>query len=116
MDIKKVRIKDFFSLERYRSVGIFLLRSALKKLEGKEAVKYEEVHIIEQYMFRIISCQTCVNNGACEHCGCAIPEKMWVRTDRCSNGKWGEFMSKEDWSNFKKAFNIKFKIEKNGSI
>lgn len=103
-----MRIKDFFSIERYKSVLTWFLRWCLVKLEGKEALDYEQVHIIEQYMFRIIQCRTCVNAGKCEHCGCHIPEKMWVRHDYCSNSKWGPFMDEDAWEKHKQKHKIIF--------
>lgn len=105
-----MRIKDIFSPSRWKSVFTFLLRWGIKKLEGEDALDFEQVHIIEQYMFRFIKCKDCLNQGKCVNCQCAIPARMWVRHDHCSASKWGEFMSKEDWEKFKKQFNIEFKL------
>jgi hypothetical protein len=105
-----MRIKDLFSPARWKSVLVFLLRWSLKKLEGDSALVFEEQHIIEQYMFRFIKCKPCVDAGKCVNCQCAIPAKMWVRHDHCSMGKWGEFMDESNWNNFKKQFNIEFKL------
>lgn len=111
MDYTKLRLKDFFSLERYKSVLVSLLRTLVVKLEGKNALVYEEPYIIEQYMFRLIQCKMCVNKGSCIHCGCSIPEKMWVREDYCSDGRWGPFMEKEEWEKHKLKYNLKFNVE-----
>ena len=116
MKLSSLRLKDFFSLSRYKSVSVYLLRQLLKLLEGKDALEFEQVHIIEQYLFRIIQCSSCVNQGSCVHCGCSIPAKMWVRTDHCSDGKWGEFMSEQDWRAFKIAKGLKFKIDRNDKV
>lgn len=110
MDWSKVRLKDFFSLARYKSVTASMLRFFLDKLEGEDT-KLEEVHVIEQYMFRLLQCPQCVKAGACQHCGCSIPEKMWVRHDHCSNYQWGPFMTKENWEKHKQTYNLKFKVE-----
>lgn len=111
-----MRIKDIFSPSRWKSFSTYLLRKTLTKLEGENALVYEEVHIIEQYMFRFMKCQDCLLAGKCKHCQCELPAKMWVRHDSCSLGKWGEFMDKGTWETFKKQFNIDFKIEINGKL
>lgn len=108
MDISKIRLKDFFSLERYRAVLISLLGKILNYLDGDSKL---EIHIIEQYMFRLLQCPQCVSKGSCVHCGCSIPDKMWVKTDYCSDYKWGPFMTKEAWETHKQKYNLKFEIK-----
>ena len=76
-----MRLKDFFSLERYKSVLIWLLRTLLNKLDG-----------------------------SCLDCGCKIPAKMFVRTDYCSDGKWLPFMDEKTWNEYKIKNNIKFTL------
>jgi hypothetical protein len=102
-----MRLKDFFSLERYKSVLIWLLRTLLNKLDGGNAL---EVFHVEQYMYRLLRCNSCVLNGSCLDCGCKIPAKMFVRTDYCSDGKWLPFMDEKTWNEYKIENNIKFTL------
>ena len=53
-----MRIKYFFQPSRWRSFGIYLLRRFLKKVDGSEWTP--EVHEIEQYMYRYLSCSDCM--------------------------------------------------------
>ena len=108
-----MRLKDFFSLERYKAVSISILQKLLQLLDKSETSDYREIHIIEQYMYRLLRCSECVDNKACIHCGCYMPEKAWVRSDYCSEGKWPPFMSKEDWNNYKVEKGIKFSLTQN---
>ena len=101
-----MRLKDFFSIERYKSVFIRILKWLLIKLDGNQSC--DQVHVIEQYMYRFLKCKPCLDKGECLVCGCHMPAKMFVRTDYCEDAKWLPFMSETDWNNYKKLNNIKF--------
>ncbi len=107
MNLSKIRIRDLFLPARWRSVLIYFLKRFLWIFDEDSKI---EIHIIEQYMFRLLQCPKCVAAGSCEHCGCAIPERMWVKTDHCSNYMWGPFMSKEAWEKHKKTYNLQFSV------
>lgn len=136
----KYRLEDFFSPERWRSVYIWILRflfseisnklnslERLEKIEGYEIGSilvidkvtkakleriddFERIHIIEQYMYRFLACPKCVEAKECINCHCKIPERMFVRTDKCSLDYWGPFMDEAAWEKYKKVLNIKFKL------
>lgn len=138
--IGKYNLVDFLSKERYRSIYISYLRklfnkiaNELNELEKVEVISYnigdvivvseelrnklqriddfERIHIIEQYMYRFLACPKCIENKACIHCNCPIPERMFVRTDHCSLGYWKEFMNKKEWEEYKEKIGIKFKLQ-----
>jgi hypothetical protein len=99
--------KYYFYPSRWRAVYIYLLRRYLKWLDGSDWTP--EIHEIEQYHFRLLACAQCVRDGVCtEPCKCLIPEKIWNRTDECTAGNWGEFMTEEEWENYKSQFGVKF--------
>ena len=130
--IKGIDVFDFFRKARIRSVYIYILRtlfvkinSKIQKLEdvfdpGKYSVgstltvtqdlktkldridDFEQIYIIEQYMYRFLSCPQCVEEGECIHCHCKIPARMFVRSDKCSMDYWGPFKNEEQWNLFKK--------------
>lgn len=106
-----MKLIDFVSPSRWKSVIIWILKIILKKLD-KGGYDYLEVHEIEQYMYRLLSCPDCVAAGKCTHCGCDTIGRMNNRSDYCSNDKWGLFMDKEQWENFKKVQGIIFLITK----
>lgn len=142
MALSKIKIKDIFSPERWRSVSIYLARKYSKVLfdyvEKHEpskksdlkpgtpiildedgirrintALDFEQVHIIEQYMYRFLACNKCLEEGKCINCSCAIPAKMFVRSDYCSLRYWEAFKDKETWEKYKKALGIKFNLTYN---
>ena len=103
-----MRIKYFFQPSRWRSFGIYLLRRFLKKVDGSEWTP--EVHEIEQYMYRYLSCSDCMIHRKCIHsdCGCKMPERAHVRTDICPTKKWGPFMDAYRWGKYKRENKIQF--------
>lgn len=101
-----MRAIDFISPRRWRSFIIYLTRKWLNFIDGSEWTP--EVWEVEQYMYRYLRCPACMDLGECTHCGCAIPERMHVRTDYCSAGRWGKFKTKGEWEKFKKDKKIKF--------
>jgi len=101
---------------RWRSYSIYLLRQLLKKLDKSDSTL--EVWETEQFMYRFLTCEDCVQAGECQHsdCRCKMPARAQVRTDFCPTLKWGPFLNKEGWESFKRRESIKFiinKIEKN---
>lgn len=130
-----MRVKDLVSKSRWRSVSIYFLRFLYNKLSKKlteidgqldtlkkgdtivltEEIKnklnriddFEQIWIIEQYMYRFLSCKPCVLDGKCVHCKCAIPARMFVRTDHCSKHYWPEFKkTEEEWNEYKRLMNF----------
>lgn len=81
-------------------------------LEGtaSETELYDEPHIIEQYMWRFLRCADCVELGNCKNCKCPTIDKMKVRSDYCKLGKWGAFMPKKEWEEFKLKLKINFNV------
>lgn len=110
-----MRFRDFFTPSRWRSFIIWVLKSIIKVL-AKDEVEYNlDFYEIEQYMFRMLRCPDCVAAGECTHCGCDIKGRMMNRHDYCSAieedpTKWGPFMDKESWENFKEINKIEFKL------
>lgn len=104
--------KYYFMPSRWRSVFIWLLRELLKKLDESEWTP--EVHEIEQYMYRYLTCEDCMAAGECQHsdCKCKMPARAHVRTDICPVLKWGPFYSKERWEKFCKHEGLKFYYRK----
>lgn len=96
---------------RIRSFGIYLLRTILKKIDQSEYTP--EVHEVEQYIYRYLLCEDCMEEGECIHsdCRCKMPERANVRTDICPTLKWGPFVDALRWKEFKSQKKIKFKIE-----
>jgi hypothetical protein len=139
MKLNIPRLQDIISPKRWRSVSIWLARVLVTKLtkyiEWCEPVKisdvnigdtvtltqemkrridtaadFEQVHIIEQYMYRFLACNTCLKEGKCVNCKCAIPERMWVRSDHCSMEYWQPFKDAETWEKWKQRLGIKFNL------
>lgn len=83
--------------KRWRSFGIYLLQSLLKRLDGSAYIP--EKHEVEQYMYRYLTCPDCVAAGECQHsdCRCKMPERAHVKTDICPALKWGPFKDKASW-------------------
>lgn len=106
------KVKYYFMPKRIRSFGIYLLRELLKKVDESDWTP--EVHEVEQYMFRYLVCQDCVKAGTCQHsdCKCKMPERAHVRTDFCPTTKWGPFLSKEKWENYKKNSQVEFILKR----
>lgn len=103
-----VRFIDVINPVRWKSYFVYLLRKFLKGLDESDWTP--EIHEIEQYHFRLLSCPDCVGFGTCVHCGCKVPERMWNRKETCSEMKWQQFMDKDSWEKHKKAYGITFKI------
>ena len=68
------------------------------------------IHIIEQIMYRTLVCNDCMENGKCKHCGCNTPALFYSYFLSCSEGKWGPFMNKKNWAEYKRLLQIKFKL------
>ncbi len=103
-----MRFKDFFTPSRWKSFVTWLLKLIVRKLDNSEI--YLEPYEVEQYMFRLLRCPECVNKGKCIHCGCDTIGRMMNRTDECSDGRWGNFLSKEMWEQYKKDFEVRFTL------
>lgn len=101
-----MRIKDFFRPSRWMSFTIWLLKKILRYLDKSEI--YLDRWEMEQYMFRMLTCPECVEEGKCLHCGCDTMGRMMNRTDTCSRDKWGLFMSEKVWDAYRKSNQIKF--------
>jgi len=110
-----MRLKDIISPSRWRSFMIYLLRSLLKRLDKSEWTP--EVHEVEQFMYRYLTCSSCLKEGRCvQPCKCLIPQRMHVRTDHCPaypQHGWPPFKSKEGWEKFKEEEGLEFMYIKN---
>lgn len=113
-----MKLKYYFMPDRWRAYSIYLLQKLLRRLG--EADYVPEVHEVEQYMYRYLTCPECMAESKCvkSDCGCKMPERAHVRTDFCPTYKWGPFKDKESWKEFKYnneiQFLIKSKIHQNG--
>ena len=99
---------------RWRSFTIWILRSILKRLDQSEWTP--EVHEVEQFMYRYLTCDDCMKAGECQHsdCKCKMPARAHVRTDLCPTFKWGPmYQSAERWNKFKESEGIVFQLTKN---
>lgn len=67
-------------------------------------------HIVEQIMYRSLMCQDCLENGKCKHCGCHTPALFYSYYLACEENKWGPFLDKETWPQYKEMLDIKFKL------
>ena len=107
-NFKKRKFKDILNPERWA----MFLRSWRGKTSGTtfkigdENVNFTNEQLqsyIEQVSYResFEECRTCLNEGACIHCGCDkslfLDPKMV-----CSGGNWPEMMTVEKWREFKK--------------
>lgn len=106
--LTNTRFQDWINPKKWRSVAVALLKKLLKKLDNSEV--YLEPHEVEQYHFRMLMCEPCVNNGKCLNCGCSTLEKMNIQKETCSKGRWGKFKNAEAWKQFKQDLKIEFKV------
>lgn len=106
------KLKYYFMPSRWRSFMIYVLRKVLKRLDNSEWTP--EVHEVEQFMFRYLTCSDCLEYKKCVHsdCGCKMPERAHVWTDHCPTGKWGPIFDKDKWENFKSRSEIEFSLIK----
>lgn len=105
MDSSKIKFVEYFKPKNWLSV----IRAWINR------DKYP-LHIIEQLHSRYLECGPCYNNGSCLHCGCSTREPINKFSDlkaTCSDGKWEEVKSKEEWEARKKKYGIKFLINYN---
>lgn len=103
-----MRFKDLISPRRWFSFHLHLIKKYLA-FWGEEPAP--EQFKIEQFMFRYIKCSECLNDGSCTHCGCAIPSRMHIEGDYCSNNRWGMMLTNQEWIDYKKNFNVEFKLK-----
>lgn len=68
------------------------------------------MHIVEQIIYRSIMCKDCTEAGACKHCGCKVPALYYSYFLSCSEGKWGPFMNRKNWADYKAVMQIDFKL------
>lgn len=107
-DITETRIQDIINPKKWKSVLVSLLKKFLIWLDGSAA--YLEPHEVEQYMFRLMMCQPCVEKGKCTNCGCSTVAKMNVRKEQCSLGRWPKFKNLKAWNAFKEQNKVEFKL------
>jgi hypothetical protein len=103
------RFKDWITPSKWKSVFVALLKKLLKNMDGAEAT-FVEPHEVEQYHFRMLMCEPCVETNKCINCGCDTMAKMNVRREQCSKGRWGKFKSAEEWELYKQQHNIYFEL------
>ena len=104
-----MRLIDLVTPKRWLSVAIWLLQTVLNKL-GEDGQFTPQVHEIEQYMYRYLQCPDCLAAKQCKSCGCKIPERMHVKTDHCSEFRWGPIMDAYEWDRYKSMYNINFSL------
>lgn len=107
--VTKTKFKDWLSPTRWKSVLVFVLKWLLAKL-GDTSPALLQPYEIEQYMFRIKSCEKCLPTNKCENCGCNTIARMNVTLDQCSAGRWGPFVDEASWEQAKKDLGIEFKV------
>jgi len=102
VNLKKTRLKDWVNpLKWYSFAKSKFIHFFLKK------------HVVEQIMFRMLSCPQCVREGSCVVCGCNTFEKMLNPSETDSNGLWGPIKNKKEWKAYKEKFSIDFKLTAN---
>ena len=67
-------------------------------------------HIMEQVVYRSVMCEDCLEAGKCKHCGCHTPALFYGYYISCEEGKWGPFMNKKMWNEYKRIMNIKLSL------
>lgn len=102
------RFMDWLSPSRWKSVLTYTLKWLLLKLGDKPGLLHP--HEIEQYMFRIKSCEQCLPTNKCVSCGCNTLARMNITGDSCSAGRWGPFQDKETWDETKFTLGIELKV------
>ena len=57
-----------------------------------------EPHIKEQFWYRFNkSNPTCINEGRCIDCGCAVPKMFFSSSKSCNFCGWGPMLTEEEW-------------------
>lgn len=65
-----------------------------------------EPHIAEQVAYRKMKCPECFEKGHClGNCGCSVPGR-WFVSSTCNPDKFGDLLSKKDWTTFKQENGI----------
>ena len=107
--LRKIRLIDLITPSRWRSFSISMMK---KYLESQGEIPEYSASSIEQIHYRLLvkGCQPCVESGSCEHCGCMIPDRMFVLSDYCSGGHWGKFLSEEEWEKYKVTNKVVFSM------
>jgi len=107
MKLTDIRLKDLTrkNLKAFVQGNTRLLRQKLaKKLGdtwGREFLELED-HLKEQVEYRMMICkETCLPEGNCRVCNCAVPGKMFASIS-CNEGVlFPPLKSKEEWEKFK---------------
>lgn len=74
-------------------------------------LSYEEIiPFCQQLMVRLIKCSECVEAGKCVGCGCKMPIAAIVPNNFCSEEKWKEMMTPENWNKYLEETGLKFKL------
>jgi hypothetical protein len=95
-----MRIKDLINPVRWFA---FVQANLIKIL-----VPY---HIVEQILYRSLVCRECLDKGSCVGpCGCKTPALFYSYFLSCSEGRWGPFMNRKNWNEYKQLLGIKFKL------
>jgi len=69
-------------------------------------------HTQEQVLYRMSVCKDCMEAGACAHCGCSVPGKLYVNTS-CNGGeRFPDMMNHEEWEAYKSENSIQIKIDR----
>lgn len=101
--------KDIFSPKRWKAVLVWLLKKAVRKLDGSEI--YLTKNELIQYAYRVSQCGECIQKGQCVNCNCDAEGRFNGRTDTCSLDKWGAFLSDEEMDKFLKNNKLIFNVK-----
>jgi len=77
-------------------------------LEGYSKLAFDgliglPIHLQEQIAYRASKCPDCVKAKKCQHCGCSVPGKFYVKAS-CNNGeRFPDLMEKDDWDRYKRT-------------
>lgn len=106
------RFKDYYSLSRYKSFYVYLLKRQLKFFGASEYYLSESELV--QYAYRVAKCYECVKQGKCIECKCDTIGRMNNQFDTCSAEKWGVMFTEEEYQKLKRdgSFDcLNFKVE-----
>lgn len=66
----------------------------------------EVIGFAEQITYRTLRCKPCMDAGECLICHCNTVAKISSPTSSCSDWKWEEIMTTEQWQEYKKEHKI----------
>lgn len=77
--------------------------------------KYLSYEYCEQVVWRKLRCDKhgCFDRGYCDACNCSTPGLFMNVSEKteCSRGEWPEYMTPEDWNDYKELLGIELNIK-----